>query len=147
MHIRFQMLLETAALSLLTILHTSQLIQGLGPPWCDRTSELRKGFPHPAPRAPLTRLAKLVFADSRRPATFKYGPWVRRANTSDRLITVTVTSIPRGEDRKRSTRDITREVAGKRADTLLIFCHGACPSNKKGTPAHSHRCLRCVLQR
>jgi len=34
-HICLQMLSKTAVLTLLTILHSSQLIQCLGPPWCD----------------------------------------------------------------------------------------------------------------
>ena len=78
MHIRLQMLSKTAALSLLSIPPSSQLIQRLGPPWCD-PAELREGFPnlpHPTPTTPLTHLARLVPHESRLPANFKYGPWV-----------------------------------------------------------------------
>jgi hypothetical protein len=56
MHIRLQMLSKTAALTLLTVLHSSQLIQRLGPPWCN-AGELDDNnplTPHPTPSTPLT---------------------------------------------------------------------------------------------
>lgn len=68
-HFRLQMLSKTAALTLLTVPHSSQLIQCLGLPWCN-ADELEDDLPltpHPTPSTPLTRLAALVPHESRRP--------------------------------------------------------------------------------
>jgi hypothetical protein len=66
-HIRLQMLSKTAALTLLTIPHSSQLIQRLGPPWCsaDELDDNIPLTPHPSPNTPLTRLAALVPQEAR----------------------------------------------------------------------------------
>jgi len=143
MHICLQMLSETAALSLLTILHNSQLIQRLGLPWCD-WSKVHDGFlntPHPAPHTPLSQLANLVPTDSCHPETFKYGPWVRRVIASDHLTTST--NIPCREDRKQLSRDIAKEAKGSQPNMLLLFCHGASPSNEDGTPIATAACIAC----
>jgi hypothetical protein len=134
MHIRLQMLSRTAALSLLSVPHSSQLIQRLGPPWC-KPEDLCKGFPncpYPAPPTSLTHLTKLVPPESCSPPNYKYGPWVRRMITSDRLTLDTNT--PQGEERRQRAREIAAADVGRRVDVLTLFCHGACPCNREGTP-------------
>ena len=77
-HIRLQMFSTTAALTLLSIPHSSQLIQQLRPPWCD-ADELNDNIPltpHPAPSTPLTRLAILVPQEAGQP--FNYRPGQRK---------------------------------------------------------------------
>ena len=72
-HIHLQMLSKTTALTLLTIPHSLQLIQHLGPPWCD-AAELDDHTPltpHPTPNTSLTCLASLVPQEARRPFNYK----------------------------------------------------------------------------
>ena len=140
MHIRLDMLSKTAALSLLSVPHNSQLIQRLGPPWCN-PQDLDDGhvsLPHPTPRTPLTILARLVPPASRKAHDFKLGPWTRLPTPSDRLNTVT--DIPRGEARKLRAQEIAQAATTNRADTLYLFCHGASPSNEAGSPIATAAC-------
>ena len=134
------MLSRTAALSLLSIPHSSQLIQHLGPPWCDPENVAPNPHfrAHAGQHTPLTQLSKLVPPQSCRPEKFKYGPWTHNVITSDRLITNP--DVPRGEDRKTRTRDIKREESDGRSSTLLLFCHGASPSDREGTPMATAAC-------
>ena len=72
-HIRLQMLSKMAALTLLSVPHSSQLIQRLGQPWCE-VDELDDNLPltpHPTPSTPLTRLAALVPQEARRPIKYR----------------------------------------------------------------------------
>ena len=86
-HIRLQMLSKNAALTLLTIPHSSQLIQRLGPPWCN-TDELEDDLPltpHLTPSTPLTRLAALVPHESRRPTSYHPNQHARLPPYNDQL--------------------------------------------------------------
>jgi ribonuclease HI len=140
MDLRLRMLSKTAALSLLSIPHSSQLIQRLGPPWCG-LADLRDGppkLPHPAPSTALTRLARLAPPESRLAHDFKHGPWVRRSIPSDRLAIDA--SLPHGEERKLRARAIAAEESNGSPDELRLFCHGGCPSNREGVPIATASC-------
>jgi hypothetical protein len=99
-HIRLQMLSKMAALTLLTIPHSSQLIQRLGPPWCS-AEELDNNIPltpYPTPNTPLIRLAALVPQEARRPFDYSLDQRVRLPPQNNRLRALE--AIPRGEERK-----------------------------------------------
>ena len=89
-HIRLQMLSKTAALTLLTIPHSSQLIQRLGPPWCgaDEQDNNIPLTPYPTPNTPLTRLAALVPQEARRPINFHQDRQARLPPRSDHIRTL-----------------------------------------------------------
>ena len=140
-HIRLQMLSKTAALTLLTIPHSSQLIQRLGPPWC-KADELDDNIPltpHPSPNTPLTRLAALVPQEARRPIDYSHERWARLPPQSDRLQTLEV--IPRGEDRKHLSTKIKQETTNKHNRTLTLFCQGSKPNDSEGTPTGTAVCV------
>jgi len=139
-HIRLKMLSKTAALTLLTIPHSSQLIQRLGPPWCD-ADELNDDIPltpHPTPSTPLTRLATLVPQEARRPINFQN----RRARLppqNDRLRALE--AIPCGEDRKRLAAQIKQATTNRHNNTLTLFCQGSKPNDRDGTPTGIAVCI------
>jgi hypothetical protein len=98
-HIRLQMLSKTAALTLLTVPHSSQIIQRLGQPWCD-ANELDEDIPmtpYPTPSTPITRLASLVPQEARRPTSYRLDQWARLPPRSDRL---------RGSERSMQSRTV-----------------------------------------
>jgi Reverse transcriptase (RNA-dependent DNA polymerase) len=129
MHLRLEMLSKNAALSLLSIPHNSQLIQHLGPPWCNaqHCDKNAPNLPFPPPQTALTHLTGLVPPKSRRAHNYNYGPWVRRLTTSDRLITDT--NILHREDCKLRAREVAHSAWDCRADILHLFCHRACLTN------------------
>jgi hypothetical protein len=81
----------------------------------------------------------LVPPESRCPASFKYGPWVKHPTPSDCLTTDT--SFPCGEDRKRRAWEIVTETESRQADVLSLFCYGACPSDRNGMPIATAACM------
>jgi hypothetical protein len=140
-HIRLQMLSKTAALTLLTVPHSSQLIQRLGQPWCD-AGELDDDIPltpYPTPSTPLTRLASLVPQEARRPTTYRLDQWARLPPRSDRLRALE--AIPRGEDRKLLAAQIKQTTSNRRNKTLILFCQGSKPSDREGNPTGIAVCI------
>jgi hypothetical protein len=140
-HIRLQMLSKTAAFTLLTIPHSSQLIQHLGPPWCsvDEFDDNVPLTPHPTPNTPLTRLAALVPQEARRPVSFQPDQWLRLPPQNDRLRALE--AIPRGEDRKRLATQIKQVTANRHNKTLILFCQGSKPNDRDGTPTGVAVCI------
>jgi hypothetical protein len=100
MDLRLHMLSKTAVLSLLSIPHSSQLIQRLGLLWCSLADLCNSPpkLPYLPPLMVLTRLARLALHKSWLAHNFKHGPWVRQAIPSDCLAIDS--SLPRGEERK-----------------------------------------------
>ena len=140
-HIRLQMLSKTAALSLLTIPHSSQLIQRLGPPWCgaDELSDDIPLTPYPTPNTPLTRLAALVPQEARNPINFRHDQWARLPPQNDRLHALE--AIPHGEDRKRLATQIKQATTNRYNKTLILFCQGSKPNDRDGTPTGTAVCI------
>src|ERR1700733_14342799 len=140
-HIRLQMLSKTAALTLLTIPHSSQLIQRLGHPWCS-IDELDNNIPltrHPPPNTPLTHLAALAPREARRPVDYSIDRWVRLPPRSDRLRALEI--IPCGKDRKRLATQIKEVTSNRRNNTLILFCQGSKPNDREGTPTGVAVCI------
>jgi hypothetical protein len=140
MKLRLQMLSKSAVFSLLSIPHSSQLIQWLGPPWCE-PNELQEGFPnlpYPTPRTPLIQLAKLVLPESRKPTNFKHAPWSNKLTTPCHFHMDM--GIPKGEDCKDQVSEIIEESEDRCPDVLLLFCHRACLSNADGNPIAMAAC-------
>jgi hypothetical protein len=135
------MLSKTAALTLLTIPHSSQLIQCLGPPWCS-AEELGDGIPltpHPAPSTPLTRLAALVPHEARQPNNFHLDRQARLPPRNNRLQALE--AIPRGEDRKRLAAQIKHATTNRHNNTLILLCQGSKPNDRDGTPTGVAVCV------
>src|SRR6266852_2055496 len=140
-HIHLQMLSKTAALTLLTIPHSSQLIQRLGPPWCS-ADELDNNIPltsHPTPNTPLTRLAALIPQEARRPFNYSPDRWARLPPQSDRLQVLE--AILCGEDRKRLAAQIKEVTSNRHNNTLILFCQGSKPNDREGTPTGVVVCI------
>jgi len=139
-HIRLKMLSKTAALTLLTVPHSSQLIQRLGPPWCN-ADEITNNIPltpHPTPATPLTRLALLVPQEARRPIKFHLDQ--RRLPPQNARLRA-LEAIPRGEDRKRLATLIKQVSTNRHNKTLTLFCQGSKPNDRGGTPTAIAVCL------
>jgi Reverse transcriptase (RNA-dependent DNA polymerase) len=136
-----QMLSKTAALTLLTVPHSSQLIQRLGPPWCNplECNDGHTPLPFPIPNTPLIRLANLAPAQARRPANYKHGPWTQLLPNNNHLHLLPDT--PRGEDRKWLTESIIHATRNAQDATLLIFCQGSSPSLPAGNPVSVATCV------
>ncbi len=141
MHICLQLLSKTVALTLLTIPHSSQIIQRLGPPWCDR-NELHEDIPptpYPTPNTPLIRLATLVPQEARRPFTYQREPRVRPPPHNARLQLFH--EIPHGEARKQLATAIKQVSESQRDNTLTLFCQGSKPNNIEGNPTGIAVCI------
>ena len=139
--LRLTTLSKMAALSLLSIPHSSQLIQRLGPPWCSPL-ECKEGhvpLPHPIPNTPLIRLANRTPHQARHPANYQHGPWMQLTPNRDLLQLIPAT--PHGEDRKQLAESLIHSTKDRQDALLLIFCQGSCPSSPEGEPISIASCV------
>ena len=139
------MLSKTAALTLLSVPHSSQLIQRLGQPWCevDKLDDNLPLTPHPTPSTLLTRLAALVPQEARHPIKYRIDQRARLPPQSDRLRSLE--SIPRGEDRKLLAAKIKQVSSNRHDKTLALFCHGSKPNDREGNPTGIVVCIAWKL--
>jgi hypothetical protein len=140
-HIHLQMLSKTAALTLLTIPHSSQLIQRLGPPWCN-ADELDDNIPltpHPSPNTPLTQLMTLVPQEARQPINYHVNQQARLPPRNDQLCALE--AIPCGEDRKCLAAQIKEATTNRHNKTLILFCQGSKLNDRNGTPTGTAVCI------
>jgi hypothetical protein len=136
MHIRLQMLSKPAALSLLVIPHSSQLIQCLGPPvqrggaGCGAPTPLRIHRSSGSPR--------LYHPTQDAQSTFARTPGRGTTNLPHLRV---LSDFPKGEDRKLLAAAIKTTATTPQNNTLLLFCQGCKLCNNNNTPTGMAVCV------